>query len=74
MLEFLMSNEAFVKFAVIVTVARGIFKPLCAAINKYVEESETLKDNEIWAKIQANKAFKALSWVMDYVGSIKLPK
>lgn len=74
MLDFLMSNEMFVKFAVIVTVARGIFKPLCSAINKYVEESETLSDNELWSKIQDNKIFKSVAWLMDYVASVKLPK
>lgn len=71
----LISDYPFLlKVLVFMALARSIFKPLCAAVNKYVEESESLKDNELWKKVQENKVFKAFAFVLDYTASIKLPK
>jgi len=72
--EFLVNFPVVTNILVIMGAARAIFKPLCAAINKYVEESESLKDNELWAKIQGHIVFKVISKILDYSLSIKLPQ
>lgn len=51
---------------------RTIFKPICVAVQHYVDQTESLKDNERWTKIQQSKAFKVVAFVLDYAASIKL--
>ena len=54
--------------------ARSIFKPLMGAIEKFVTDTESKKDDEFLAKVKAHKAYLAVCWIMDYLASIKLPK
>lgn len=74
MLEALANIPLVLQIFTIMGAARAIFKPLCAGINKYVEESESMKDNELWEKIKTHKAFKIASYVLDLSLSIKMPK
>lgn len=59
---------------IIMGAMRVVFKPLMATIQAYVDYTETLKDNELLDRLQQKGWFKAVAWVLDYVGSIKLPK
>lgn len=73
-IAFLLQYPVAMKAVIIMQSARLIFKPLCAAVQKYVDESEATWDNELWVKIQDNKVFKAIAFVLDYAFSIKIPK
>jgi hypothetical protein len=53
---------------------RMFFKPAQLAIDKFVSDTETKKDDEFWAKVKAHWAYKSVAWVIDFLGSIKLPK
>jgi len=51
-------------FAILYLVGLG-FKLLREAFTKFVKESPSTKDDELLEKIEANKIFKAIAFVMD---------
>lgn len=53
---------------------RLVFKPLMTIIQNVVAQTESKKDDEVLAKVEGNVFFKALAWLVDFLGSIKLPK
>lgn len=53
---------------------RAIFKPIMAAVESYIADSASTKDDAKLAKLKAHKAYKAFAWLLDYTASIKLPK
>jgi hypothetical protein len=55
-------------------IMRLVNKPLFALLEKIAEKTESKKDNELLEKIKGHKAYKILSFLLDYIGSIKLPK
>lgn len=55
-------------------IARLIFKPLFTFLQSVVDATPTMKDNEFLAKVMESKVYKGLAFVLDYVGSIKIPK
>lgn len=72
-IQFLLQNPIAMKVVVIILAARAIFKPLCIAAQKYVDETETKADDAFLAKVQANAIYKGIHFVLDYVFSLKLP-
>lgn len=58
----------------VVGVLRLINKPLFAFLNAVVMATPTPKDNEILKKIETSKAYQYVSFVLDYLGSVKLPQ
>lgn len=51
---------------------RLFFKPIMAAIQSAVTESESKKDDEILAKVQGNVIYKGLIFLVDLLASIKI--
>jgi hypothetical protein len=49
------------------------FKPLFGVFHKYVDATESIKDNEFLAKVEASKAYKAVAYLLDLAVRIKLP-
>jgi hypothetical protein len=54
------------------TTLRAVNKPLFSAAHKFAESTETSKDDELIAKIESNKFYKALSFALDYLASVKM--
>lgn len=53
---------------------RIIFKPLVAIIQNYVDYTPSPKDNEFLKKVMESFLYQKFVWLIDYIGSIKLPK
>ncbi len=53
---------------------RLVLKPIMSALKEVIDLTPTKWDNEQFDKLINSKAYKAVSWVLDYVGSVKLPK
>jgi len=49
-------------------------KPLFSLLHTAVDATETIKDNELLAKLEASKAYKIISYVLDWAVRIKLPQ
>ena len=58
---------------IFIGVFRVIFKPTMTYLHSVADATPSLKDNEILAKIEANRFYKALAWFADFAFSIKLP-
>lgn len=58
----------------IIGAMRVVFKPIMSAIQAYVEYTPNTNDNEMLKKIMDSYIYQKLVWLIDYVGSIKLPK
>ena len=53
---------------------RAVFKPLMSAVQAYVDYTVDTGDNEKLKKIIESRGYKALSYILDYSASIKLPQ
>lgn len=54
--------------------ARVLIKPLMVFLDKVVETTPTPADDEFLRKMRESKIYKAIVFILDYVGSIKPPK
>jgi hypothetical protein len=71
---FLAQYPILMHIVVVMGMMRMVFKPLTIAIQSYVDNSDDGgKDNAFWEKVKANPIYKGLAFVLDYVGSIKIP-
>ena len=53
---------------------RLFFKPIMSAIGQAVKDSESKKDDDVYNVVVENKFYKAFVFLLDLVGSIKVPK
>lgn len=53
---------------------RLLFKPIMTCIQAVVDVTPTQTDNEILAKVMNSFPYKAISFVLDLVASLKLPQ
>jgi hypothetical protein len=53
---------------------RLALKPIMSLIEIYVKLSPSKKDDVIPEKIMQSKAYKTLAYILDLVGSVKIPK
>ncbi len=67
-------NPAVAGALAAIGVARLAFKPLCSAVQAYVDKTEKKDDDLWWSGMQQNKYFKAFAYILDVTASIKLPK
>ncbi len=67
-------SPMFVSVFAVMGLARSINKILMPFLSQLVDLTETKKDNELLAKMLDSKAYKAISFLLDYSLSIKLPK
>lgn len=54
--------------------ARLVFKPLFAIARSVTQATPSASDDKFLDEVESSKIYKAISFVLDYVGSIKLPK
>jgi hypothetical protein len=80
MIDFVVILQALVdKHPILVSILlvmgtlRAVLKPLMALAHAYAASTKSAKDDELVAKVEASKPYKLLSFVLDYVASIKLP-
>lgn len=73
LLGFLAANPIGALIITIMSVFRMVFKPLCALIQVFVDATGNPKYAATWLAIENNKFFKSISWLSDYLVSIKLP-
>lgn len=62
-----------VSVLVVIGALRVVFKPLIAVLQAYVDYTVDPKDNELLAKFLDSSVYKAVAYLLDLVGSIKLP-
>jgi DMSO reductase anchor subunit len=55
----------------IIGTLRLFFKPIMAAIEVAVAQSESKKDDEVLAKVQGNKIYSLVLFLIDLLASIK---
>ncbi len=67
-------NPTIAALIVFMGTIRLVMKPIVSAIMQIVDMTETKSDNEFVQKIIESKTYKAVTWVLDYVGSIKVPQ
>lgn len=53
---------------------RVLFKPTMTYIETVVASTETKVDDNFLASLKESKIYKGISWVVDYLLSIKLPQ
>lgn len=58
----------------IMSIARIVFKPLCAIVHSVIDEMGSDALHAKWEKMEQSKLFRYIAWVLDYAGSIKLIK
>lgn len=63
-----------VQIVSVVGTLRLFFKPIVAAIESAVAASESKNDDIVLGKVKQNSIYKAFIFVLDLVGSIKVPK
>lgn len=54
--------------------ARAVFKPLMTLAHSIVDQTPTVKDNEMLAKLEASRGFKIVAFLLDYFASVKIKK
>ena len=52
--------------------ARLVIKPIFSVAHIIVNQTTSNKDNQILDKIEQSKAYRAITWLFDYLFSIKL--
>ena len=55
-------------------ILRLIMKPLMVFLQSVVVATPSMKDNELLEKLMANPLYSVVVFVIDWLGSIKLPK
>ena len=74
-IQFLMDNYPFVKHLISIAIAcRVIFKPTFMILGKYVELTVEKDDNKKLHDFMATKTYKMMSFIVDLLASVKLPK
>lgn len=53
---------------------RLIMKPLFSLLQAITQATPSPRDNEMLAKVMDSKIYKGLAFVLDWFGSVKLPK
>ena len=58
----------------VIGLARVVNKPLFAIAHAVVAETPSKTDDQVLEAVEKSAIYKAISFVLDYVGSIKIPK
>jgi len=53
---------------------RSVFKPIMGVVQAYVNQTETISDNEKFEAFKNSRIYKSISWIVDLFSSVKLPK
>lgn len=65
-----------ITFAVLAVIGtmRAVNKPLFALLRAYVLSTASVKDDMVLDQVESSKAYKTISFALDYLASVKLPK
>ena len=74
LLTFPVLYPVMVKIVMIVGTMRLFMKPLFTFVGEVVLLTPSNRDDLFLAKVMASKAYKVLTFVLDYIASIKLPQ
>lgn len=55
-------------------ILRAVNKPLFALLKAYVTSTPVLWDDEMLTKLEQSKLYRTVSFALDWLGSVKLPK
>jgi hypothetical protein len=61
-------------FFAIVGFLRTINKPFFALLRTWVKSTSSTKDDEALDKVEASPQYKTLTFLLDWLASVKLPK
>ena len=64
----------FSAIVMVMGVLRAINKPLFMFIHSIVDATPTDADNKFVDQVEKSQVMKAINFILDYFGSIKLPK
>ncbi len=73
LMALVLGNPAAAAALSAIGVARLVFKPLCSAVQAYVDKTETKDDDLWWSDLKGAKWFTTLIYILDATASIKLP-
>jgi hypothetical protein len=71
-LEFAQKNPNVASILIIMAALRMVIKPIQDAARWYVSQTESVEDDKQLDEIEQSKWFKGLSWVLNYVASVKI--
>lgn len=72
--EMVMNYPNLMSVVVVLGVFRMVFKPIVTAVQAYVDATPSKIDDEKFEEIKKSSAYKSVSWLVDYLMSIKLPQ
>ncbi len=64
----------FVQLVVVMGSLRLVFKPIFALVERYIADSPSKDDDAKLAAVKASPIYKALSFIVDLLLSVKLPQ
>ncbi len=73
-MQVLQANPHLAVIVTVMAVARAICKPAMTLIQAYVDATPTKADDAWLGTFRASGIYKALSWLVDFGLSIKLPQ
>ncbi len=59
---------------VVLGTLRLVMKPIMTALQQIVDVTSTTTDNELLLKVISSPWYKGLTWLLDYVASVKTPQ
>lgn len=68
------SHPGLVAFVLAVGALRLLMKPMMEGLKKFTEATPWPQDDELLARVLNSKAWGVFAFVLDWIGSIKLPK
>lgn len=57
----------------VIGVLRVVNKPLFSFLHVVTGATATTKDDEVLAKVEESKAYKVVTYILDWFGSVKIP-
>lgn len=72
--EMVMNYPSVMSVVVVLGVFRMVFKPIVTAYQAYVDATPSKEDDEKFEEIKKSSVYKSISWLVDYLMSVKLPQ
>lgn len=73
-IDFATQHPSLASVLVIIGSLRLVFKPLFAAMHSFAQSSGNTKLDQDLTAVETSQVYTWVSWLLDYVGSIKLAK
>ena len=72
LVPFVQAHPQLAVVFLVLQVSRFVFKPIMSVLDAYVAATPSLVDDEALNSFKSGKIYKAISFLMDYLLSIKL--